>query len=443
MPALKQQKKKPAAPKGSGKRPAQNASSQARQRRPQNGAASHTQAPRSAASRTTQSGSRANKGTGARPPQSSSRTSTGQHSARRPAANNARSSQQRARASQQGGKRPPQQGARRSAPPRRRKPKRRLRWGRILAVLLVLVACVALAVTVKNQFFTTQETNATVAQSVSKPLISDADKAGFDASINSDSAILINADNGDVLYEKDADAQRAPASLVKMMTVYVAIKNNDDLDREVKMPEEAFEGLEEESASQSGLQKGETVTVRDLLYAALLKSGGDAANALALVTSGNINSFVELMNEEAKALGLDSTTFVNPTGLDDDAQVSTCRDMARLLKGALGSTVFDEVFTSRTYTTTANDTHKEGLTLTHTMDEDLANFQRYFDTSGYEIVGGKTGYTTAAGNCLASLAQKKGKPNYIVVTMHATGAGDQYYQAVHDAVTLYGEAYGQ
>ena len=77
------------------------------------------------------------------------------------------------------------------------------------------------------------------------------------------------------------------------------------------------------------------------------------------------------------------------------------------------------------------------------MDEDLANFQRYFDTSGYEIVGGKTGYTAAAGNCLASLAQKKGKPNYIVVTMHATGAGDQYYQAVHDAVTLYGEAYGQ
>ncbi|MEE0510201.1 MAG: serine hydrolase [Peptococcaceae bacterium] len=440
---MKQQKKRPSASSGSGKRPAQNASTQARQRRPQTGAASRTQAPRSASSRTSQNGSRA-KGSGTRPQQSNSRASASQHSARRPAANNARSTQQRARTSPQGGKRPPQQqGARRSTPQRRRKPKRRLRWGRILAVLLVLVACVALAVTVKNQFFATQETNATVAQSVSTPLVSDTDKAGFDASINSDSAILINADNGDVLYEKDADAQRAPASLAKMMTVYVAIKNNDDLDREIKMPAEAFEGLEEESASQSGLQKGETVTIRDLLYAALLKSGGDAANALALATSGNIESFVELMNEEAKALGLDSTTFVNPTGLDDDAQVSTCRDMARLLKGALGSTVFEEVFTSRTYTTTANDTHKDGLTLTHTMDEDLANFQRYFDTSGYEIVGGKTGYTAAAGNCLASLAEKEGKPNYIVVTMHATGNGDQYYQAVHDAVTLYGEAYDQ
>ena len=319
--------------------------------------------------------------------------------------------------------------------------KRRLRWGRILALLVAIALCVALVFGVRAAFFTPEEGDATVAQSVSEPLVSDADKAGFDATINSDSAILINADNGDVLYEKDADTQRAPASLVKMMTAYVAIRNTDNIDRELQMPEDAYDGLEEEKASQSGLQKDETVTVRDLLYATLLKSGGDAANALALATSGNIESFVELMNAEAQDLGLDSTVFTNPTGLDDAKQVSTCRDMARLLKGALGNTTFREVFTSREYTTTANETHEEGLTLTHTMDKDLTTFQRYFDTSGYEIVGGKTGYTTNAGNCLASLAEKEGEPNYIVVTMHATGTGDQYYQAVHDAVTLYGEAY--
>lgn len=310
-------------------------------------------------------------------------------------------------------------------------------------MVAVLICCVAAAVWAKGTFFTAEENPSTVAQSVSKPLVSDEDKAGFDASINSDSAILISADNGDVLYEKNADTQRAPASLVKMMTVYVAILNNEDIDRELKMPEAAFDGLEEEKASQSGLVEGETVTVRDLCYAAILKSGGDAANALALATSGNIASFVELMNEEAENLGLDSTVFTNPTGLDDEAQVSTCRDMARLVKGALGNTIFREVFTSRSYTTTANDTHEDGLALTHTMDKDLTSFQRYFDTSGYEIVGGKTGYTTAAGNCLASLAEKEDAPSYIVVTMHATGAGDQYYQAVHDAVTLYGEAYEQ
>lgn len=331
-----------------------------------------------------------------------------------------------------GGRRPP-----------RKKQKLRLRWGRILILLAVLAVVIAVAVFAVGKVTESRQEAQPIAQSVNTPLVSDADKAGFDANINSDSAILINADNGDVLYEKDADTQRAPASLVKMMTVYVAIRNNDSIDREVQIPDEAFEGLDEESASQSGLKKGETVTLRDLLYAALLASGGDAANALALITSGNIDAFVDLMNDEAANLGLDSTVFTNPTGLDDDDQVSTCRDMARLVKGALGNSTFREVFTTREYTTTANDTHAEGLTLSHTMDEDLASFQRYFDTSGYEIVGGKTGYTAAAGNCLATLAEKAGSPDYIVVTMHATGRGDQYYQAVHDAVTLYGEAYGR
>ena len=139
----------------------------------------------------------------------------------------------------------------------------------------------------------------TQVQAVTKPLVSDADKPGFDETINSDSAIIINVGNGDVLYEKAADTQRAPASLIKLMTVYVAIKNCDDIDRELQMPKEAYKGLEEGSASQSGLKAGETVTVRDLLYAALLSSGGDAANALALVTSGNTKSFVDLMNDEA------------------------------------------------------------------------------------------------------------------------------------------------
>ena len=77
------------------------------------------------------------------------------------------------------------------------------------------------------------------------------------------------------------------------------------------------------------------------------------------------------------------------------------------------------------------------------MTKDLNTFQRYFDTSGYEIIGGKTGYTENAGNCLVTLADKEKAPEFVVVTMHATGTGDQYYQAFHDAVTLYGEAYEQ
>lgn len=311
-----------------------------------------------------------------------------------------------------------------------------------MLLLVVVLLCVKFVPDVVQRFSGEEEV-ATQVQSVTEPLVSDADKPGFDETINSDSAIIINAGNGDILYEKAADTQRAPASLVKMMTVYVAIKHCDDVNHELKMPKDAYEGLEESLASQSGIKAGETVTVRDLLYAAMLSSGGDAANALALITGGNIKSFVDLMNEEAKKMGLDSTVFKNPTGLDAEGQVSTCRDMARLVKGALGNTLFKEVFTARTYTTTPNENHPDGLDLSHTMTKDLNTFQRYFDTSGYEIIGGKTGYTENAGNCLVTLADKEKAPEFVVVTMHATGTGDQYYQAFHDAVTLYGEAYEQ
>lgn len=315
----------------------------------------------------------------------------------------------------------------------------------ILGMLLLVVLAFALPklVAAIKPSVSDETKPVTAAQTVSVPLVSDQDKAAFDETIDSDSAILINADNGDTLYEKDADTQRAPASLVKMMTVYVAIKNTQNLDAQIEMPEEAFTGLDEEGASQSGLKAGETVTVRDLLYAALLSSGGDAANALALNTAGNKTDFVKLMNEEAAKIGMDSTVFTNPTGIDSSKQVSTCRDIARLVKTAIGNTTFAEVFKSLTYTTTANDVNPDGLVLTHTMSDDMSSFQRYFDTSGYTIEGGKTGYTTEAGNCLATLADKKGYPAYIVVTMHATGDGDQYYKAFHDAVTLYGAAYDQ
>ena len=408
----------------------------------------------SRASATPSRTSTARAGSASRPSATPSRTSTARAgSASRPISSGARpSSGATVRPSGQGS---PSRAGRHSGgkaasgasrtpvkPPQRKRKKLRPRWGRWLLLLVVVLLCVKFVPDVVQRFSGEEEV-ATQVQSVTEPLVSDADKPGFDETINSDSAIIINAGNGDILYEKAADTQRAPASLVKMMTVYVAIKHCDDVNHELKMPKDAYKGLEESLASQSGIKAGETVTVRDLLYAAMLSSGGDAANALALITGGNIKSFVDLMNEEAKKMGLDSTVFKNPTGLDAEGQVSTCRDMARLVKGALGNTLFKEVFTARTYTTTPNENHPDGLDLSHTMTKDLNTFQRYFDTSGYEIIGGKTGYTENAGNCLVTLADKEKAPEFVVVTMHATGTGDQYYQAFHDAVTLYGEAYEQ
>lgn len=328
----------------------------------------------------------------------------------------------------------------RQASPQRRKRWRLRGWVKI-ALLLLLVLLVVRFSPVGRASHQSAPAPSVVVKQVTHGIVDKKDKSGFDESIGSDSAILINADNGDVLYDKDAGAQRAPASLTKMMTAYVAVKYNKDLDRKVQMPKAAFEVIDDTGAATSGLIVGETVTIKDILYAAMLSSGAEAAEALALITSGNEKSFVELMNKEAKAMGLDSSHFTNVTGLDNEKQYSTCRDMARLLKTAMGNSTFKSIVTTRSYTTSANDVHPNGLVLTHTMDKYLADFQRYFETSEYKILGGKTGFTENAGNCLASIAEKKKKPTYIVVTMHATGNGDQYYQSVKDAVNLYGKAY--
>lgn len=380
-----------------------------------------------------------------RTPASYGRARSGAGAQVRPAAASGRRTQQAGSRIQTGGSsrrttsRPQGTG---QHPQRRSRRRRQLRgWVKVAIALLAIMLIIRLLPFGQHSRAAAPTVSQTVSE-IKSGVDSRQEEDATAAALVSDSAILINADNGDVLYEKDPDTPRPPASLTKMMTVYVAIKNNDDPDRELQMPKAAFEALKGQE-STSGLSAGETVTLRDLLYAAILPSGGDAAMALALATSGNEGSFVDLMNQQAADLGMDSTHFENPIGTDADGQVSTCRDMARLLKAALGDTIFREVITARTYTTTANDLHPKGVKLTHTIDDYLSQFQRYFDASDYEITGGKTGYTAEAGNCLASIAEKEDAPTCIAVTMHATEASDNYYQSVKDAVTLYNTVYDQ
>ncbi|MBR5708910.1 MAG: D-alanyl-D-alanine carboxypeptidase, partial [Oscillospiraceae bacterium] len=139
------------------------------------------------------------------------------------------------------------------------------------------------------------------------------------------SAFLYEANTGTVLYEKNADEKRLIASLTKIMTALVVLERTDP-DEEVRVRAE----WTDVEGSKMGLVPGETLTVRDLLYGLLLASGNDAALALACHTAGSIEAFAALMNEKAAELGLRSTSFENPHGLDGPAQYSTARDMAAL-----------------------------------------------------------------------------------------------------------------
>ena len=180
-------------------------------------------------------------------------------------------------------------------------------------------------------------------------------------------AILLDAQSGRVLAQKRADERTAPASLTKMMTVLLAIETEPDLDKQVTLPEDIFPALQTEKASMAGFVPDETVTVRDLLYGAMLPSGAECCEALAQLVSGSEENFAALMNQKAAELGMKNTHFTNATGLTDTEHYSSAADMAKLLQAALHNTTFRTIFTTEHYTTTATAQHPEGVSLTSTL----------------------------------------------------------------------------
>lgn len=144
----------------------------------------------------------------------------------------------------------------------------------------------------------------------------------------------------------------------------------------------------------AGFVPDETVTVRDLLYGAMLPSGAECCEALAQLVSGSEENFAALMNQKAAELGMKNTHFTNATGLTDTEHYSSAADMAKLLQAALHNTTFRTIFTTEHYTTNATAQHPEGVSLTSTL---LGKLDGTELPTGTQIEGGKTGYTAAAG----------------------------------------------
>ncbi len=256
--------------------------------------------------------------------------------------------------------------------------------------------------------------------------------------IDSGYGILIDLDTNTVIASKGGDEKIYPASMTKVMTLIVAYENIDDLDAttytfDAVMLDELFRA----GASVAGFSVDETVTARDLLYGAILPSGGDATNALAELVAGDEEHFAVLMNEKVKELGLKNTNFVTASGLHDDNHYSTCHDIAKILEYAISNPEMRKILSTYRYTTSSTPEHPEGITLTSTM------FSRMKGTEveGLYIQGGKTGYTIEGKNCLCSFSANcredeslTAPPQYILVTAFA-GGGE--YTPVYDAFKTY------
>ncbi len=226
--------------------------------------------------------------------------------------------------------------------------------------------------------------------------------AGDTLSLSAQSAVIMEADSRKAIFEKDAHRQRPMASTTKIMTAIVVLENSDLSHKFTVDP--SVVGTEGTSAY---LQKGDTLTIESALYALLLQSANDAANALAIETAGSIEAFCTLMNKKAKELGLENTSFKNPSGLPDEGHYTTAYDLAYLGAYCLKNEDFLQIVS--TVSKTVEISEKERTFVNHNK------LLTKYDSA----IGIKTGFTKESGRCLIGAAEKNGV-RLVTVTLSAS-----------------------
>jgi serine-type D-Ala-D-Ala carboxypeptidase (penicillin-binding protein 5/6) len=262
------------------------------------------------------------------------------------------------------------------------------------ALVMLLVACLALSVSAlaapeDEAAETAEATGEENAETYVDP---------YGLNISAECAILVDASTGQVIYERNAEKQHLIASTTKIMTALVVLEKAENLDETVIVQQE----WADVEGSSMYLRVGEPVSIRGLLYGLMMNSGNDAATALACAVAGDEATFVEWMNKYAAKFGMNDTHFANPHGLDAEDHYSTAHDMARLMIHAMENADFREI--------------------THTRYINIDGYELYFHNKlldRYEYcIGGKTGYTYAAGRTLVTASEKDGHL-LIAVTLNA------------------------
>ena len=218
--------------------------------------------------------------------------------------------------------------------------------------------------------------------------------------VSAENAILLEQSTGEVLYEKNAHNKQQIASITKVMTAIIAIESSQ-MNEKAKTSRRAIytEG------SSIYLEKGEEMTIEDLVYGLMLRSGNDAAVAISEHIGGSVEGFVHLMNEKAKWLGMTNTHFANPHGLTDENHYSTAYDMAILMQYAMDNDTFKKITSTKSYKAANRTYYWQNKNKLLTM---------YYDY----CTGGKTGFTRKSGRTLITTAHKN-ELDLIAVTLNA------------------------
>lgn len=242
-------------------------------------------------------------------------------------------------------------------------------------------------------------------------------------SVDSEGAILIDADSNAILYEKNSTTAYYPASITKVLTAILVLENCDNLEDKVTFSYAAVNGNLEPNSTIIGAVPGDKLSVRDCLYCLLLHSANDCANALAEYIAGSNEKFADMMNQKAAELGCINSHFVNPSGLNAPEHYTCAYDFAKIMQYAIKNDTFRAIDITQVYTHAPiskypNDTDKENTVYAHhhMMRKSYADYYP-------GVFAGKTGYTTLAGNTLVTACEKNGMTLICVIL---NGHNSQY-----------------
>lgn len=244
-------------------------------------------------------------------------------------------------------------------------------------------------------------------------------------STSATSSILMDMDSGRIIYENNSHEVRSVASISKIMTAILAIESKK-LDKTVKVSDVVLEAY----GSGIYIKPGEKLTLQDLVYGLMLRSGNDAALMIAEYVSGSVPKFVKKMNQKAQEIGMKQTTFHNPSGLDEEDEVgnfSTAYDMAILTSYAMKNKTYQKIVGTKKYTLKTN----KNTYVWYNKNKLLTNYEN--------TTGGKTGFTKKARRTLVSTASKD-QLNFVVVTLN-DGNDFQDHENLHEYGFTYYKKY--
>ena len=257
---------------------------------------------------------------------------------------------------------------------------------------------------------------------------SSADVSITEEEVQSQYASLINATTGKVLVTRNGNDRMNPASMTKVMTALVACEHITDLNEKFTVTLEDTDFAYVHDLSCAGFEAGETVPIKDILYGAIMPSGGECCHALERFVAGSEEEFIGMMNDKAAELGLSGTHFTNSAGLFGDDHYTTLYDISMIMKAAVENDICREVLHEHLHVTTPTEQHPEGLELSNWFMRRIED--KYSKT---EVMGAKTGYVVQSGNCAVSYTIGDDGTVYIC----ATGNAHSAWRAIFDHVALY------